>query len=162
MVIVLNKISLDLTQVLVWIGGLKIADNLSTISAVSQYSWDAEINVLIGLMSSPLGKHLMLWGTIPVALGFSYLMYRHKFFHPMLEWLIIILVIVPIANVVQNIYIWGFAALFSIFVPLRVAYLDFKNRGWKSFVTLDLSSPVDTMLFDFENKTHKTTEGDPQ
>lgn len=71
-----------------------------------------------------------MWATLPMSLRIAYYMYRKKVFHPALEWFMISLIFVPVANITQSIYVWTGLLAFTVLMVLRVAYLDFKANGF--------------------------------
>lgn len=146
----LEKPVLNLKQVLLFTTVFKTADIISTAIMVSRHGWDMELNVLIGLMNSPLGKHLMLWLTLPIGISLSFLMFRSKFWHPMLEWWLATLMIIPVANMIQINALWYFVASFSVVVIVRLTFIDFRKRGLNAFLSTNLDDYIEPIFLRFE------------
>jgi hypothetical protein len=134
-----DKKELGIVPVLIWIGAVKTADNISTMIMVDQLGWAVEQNLLIGLVHTPVTKLTVLWPTLPIGLAIAYFLYRHPILHPALEIFIVLLTLVPFSNLLLINFSHAPLILLGMLSLLFVRYciLEIRNQGLKAFYSFD-------------------------
>lgn len=146
----MRKFPLTQKQVLTWTLITKILDNLSTIYAVQKHSWAGELNMVIGLGQTPLQKHVLLWTTTLIALGFAKIMYERETLHTGLEWMLLTLTIVPLWNITYSKYIALLFIVTTFTILMRVIIIGYRKQGLKAWFSLTRTYKVKPMFFVFK------------